>query len=240
MKRISAIFLFAIMIGTCLGQGTIQWVIPITSLIAQTNTTQYSPLFGDFPPVGGAVGNTAQASSGLVYYYELLYNTAFTGSQAPVPDYATLFGGTWLDTGLTATNSSVAGRIQMINYSTAATVPWSRGTTNNIMLVGWSANLGTDWLTVSNILANWYNGGVGTTMEVAYFGESATGYINPGTDNPGVSIFGSYPVANVGLPIYNPSTSPMNLYILPVPEPGTLSLACLGGFSLLLLRRRRK
>jgi hypothetical protein len=120
-------------------------------MTAQTNSGQL--YLGGGSTGFGTIGNTAPANTGLKYYYELLYNTSFTGSQVPVPDSASLFGGTWLDTGLTATNSNAAGFLVPVNPTTTAVVPWASGTTNNIMLVGWSANLGTSWLIVSNELA---------------------------------------------------------------------------------------
>ena len=105
MRTIFAILLSLGTIGTCLGQGVVDWESsPSAWFIAQTNGFQFYG--GGF--AGGSVGNTAPASSGLAYYFELLYNTNFTGSQVPTPDYTTLFGGTWLDTGLTATNSNGA------------------------------------------------------------------------------------------------------------------------------------
>jgi hypothetical protein len=241
MKTIFAIFFSLGTFGTCLGQGVVNWAIsPFVNVIVQTNESQF---YGGGPQIFGPVGNTASASSGLVYYFELLYNTNFAGSQVPTPDYTTLFGGTWLDTGLIATNGNNAGRIVMMNPNNYAVVPWDRGTTNHIMLVGWSANLGTSWLQVSNELANWNAGYSGIISGAAFFGESATGYITP-NDSPalGAVLFNSEPTAN-GLPIYNPSSSPMQLYILtdsiPGPEPSTLALAGLGALTLLLLRRRK-
>jgi hypothetical protein len=200
------------MTGTCLGQGTVYWAaIPPIAITAQTNTQQYSPIFSGGATNPGAIGPTAPASSGLIYYYELLYNTNFTGSQVPTPDAAALLG-TWFDTGLTATNGSFAGRLMPVNPNVAALVPWI-GTTNNIMLVGWSANLGTSWLAVSNKLANWAYYSNSLTGE-AFFGESATGYLTPkfGT-TPGAAVFAPGPTEN-GLPIYSPN---MQLYWLPPP-----------------------
>ena len=178
MKTVLAILSCVGTIGTCHGQGTVNWaIITPAALTAQTNAAQYSPIFGGGTGFG-PVGDTAPASSGLVYYFELLYNTSFTGSQMPTPDFATLLAEPAHDTGLTATNSNIAGRLAPVNGNTAAVVPWASGATNNIMLVGWSANLGTDWLTVSNTLASWNSSFPYIGPDVAYFGESATGYLN--------------------------------------------------------------
>jgi hypothetical protein len=201
------------MTGTCFGQGTVYWAgLSAAAITAQTNTQRFSQVFGNGGTNPGTIGYTAPASSGLAYYYELLYNTNFTGSQAPTPDAAALLG-TWLETGLTATNHrNTAGWLLPVNPNIAAVVPWAPWTTNNIMLVGWSANLGTSWAAVKIKLANWDYYSSSITGE-AFFGESATGYITPGIANPSPMVFGTGPTAN-GLPIYSQN---MQLYWLPPP-----------------------
>jgi hypothetical protein len=218
--------------GAAFAQGNVDWLgINPFAMTAQTNMTQASPLFGGGLTGTGTIGAAGgNASLGTGFYYELLYNTAFSGSQVAAPTTLAQLA-TWQDTGLTATNSYVAGRLAVVNGNTGAQVPWSPGTTNNIMLVGWSANLGTSWLSVSNKLAN---GNVFSTP-YAFFGESATGYISPFSYIPGAPVFGIAPGAE-GLPIFSLNTQ---LYIL-VPEPGTIALAGLGGLSLLLFRRRKQ
>lgn len=221
MKTIFAILSLIGMTGTCLGQGTVNWAgISAAVITAQTNTQQWSPLFGGGSSGGGTIGNTAPASSGLVYYYELLYNTNFTGSQVPTPNTVAALFGTWLDAGLMATNSDLAfasGRLTPVNPNFAAAVPWDKGTTNNIMLVGWSANLGTSWAEVANELANWdyYRS---TITGAAFFGMSATGYLTPQASGtaPGAAVFATGPTTN-GLPIYSPN---MQLYWLSPLESG--------------------
>ena len=220
------------MTGAAFAQGTINWsLISPAAMTAQTNSTAYSPLFPGFgTPVGGAVGNTGPAYAG--FYYELL-NLA-TGSQAAKPTtVASLL--TWSDTGLGATNAGNAGFLTPIAGSTAATVSWANGVTNSIMLVGWSANLGTSWLAVSNDLKNW--AAVGTTIAGnAFFGMSTTGFITPATGNPGVNAFATS-AQLYGLPISSLLTQ---LNVLPVPEPATMALVGLGGLALVLFRRQRK
>jgi hypothetical protein len=213
-------------------QGTVNWSsINFSGITAQTNSTQF---YNDGSSGGGAVGATAPSTSGLVYYFELLYNTSFTGSQIASPNYFGLFNGTWLDTGLGATNSQTAGRLAPVNPNSAAVVPWANGITNNIMLVGWSAALGTSWPSVSNLLANWNTFGSGSVFEPSYFGVSTTGYLNPGNGNPGVQVFGTSATTS-GLPINSPD---MQLFTMPItitPEPSTIALAGLSGLCLLLL-----
>ena len=202
----------------------------------QTNATTSGPLFGNIAE-SGFIGATATAAHG--FYYELLYNTAFTGSQAPSPNYGALFvgGGIWLDSGLTATNTvSSTGKASPMPANTGATVPWANGTTNNIVIVGWSADLGTSWGAASNNLANWATSPI--LGQNSFFGVSTTGYINPFTGNPGAVAIGT--AASVsGLPIFSLNTQLYLLPTTPIPEPTTMVLAGLGGLSLLLFRRRK-
>lgn len=222
--------------GSAFAQGSVNWgSISAGNYTAQTNSTLYSPLFGGGPAPGGAIGNAGGATGG--FYFELLYNTSFTGSQVARP--TTLAGlATWQDTLLQATNSATPGRLTVMFGINGAPVPWAAGTTNNIMLVGWSANLGPSWLVVSNELATGsYIGILQGLGQNGYFGVSVTGYINPFATGvtPGAAVFGSAATSQ-GLPIMSLLTP---LYVLPVPEPTTIALIGLGGLSLLLFRRRQ-
>jgi hypothetical protein len=245
MKKLTLTVVCALAVaGAAFAQGTVNWSSASTSLIVQTNSTVYSPLFG-----GGATGTGAAgvmgtgAQVGAASYYFTLLDQAYTGSQAAVPTSLSAlatWSPAWASATVYATNGTVAGRpIMTPANDNGQIVNWATGTTNSIILVGWSANLGTSWLVVSNGLAT------GSYISVlgganGFVGFSATGYIAPGSANPGNSLFGSAALANIGLPIYNPSGSPMVLYALPVPEPATLALAGLGGLSMLLFRRQRK
>jgi len=210
------------MTGAALAQGTLNWgTISAASMTAVTNSQTYSPLFGGQSTGSGATGvtGTGFASLGTGFYYELLYNTNFTGSQVASP--TTLAGlALWQDTGLSASNNPASpGRLANINPNNGASVPstWNNGTTNNIMLVGWSANLGSTWSGVggvSNIIANW-----AYTTSNSFFGETLTGYLNPLATgvSPGSVVWGGAPTTQ-GLPIKSLLTP---LYLLPVPEPAT-------------------
>jgi len=217
--------------------------ISFSAMTAQSNSVVYSPLFGG-GPANGVAGATGVSVNG--FYYELLYGGGtFSGSQifganSPSNSFNNLFAGganAWLDTGLEAVNSGAsAGRLAVLGATSGASVPWSAGTTDNIVLVGWSSNLGTSWLTVSNELAT------GSYISVlaganGFFGASAAGYLTSGSS----SSSGTIPFANApsaaGLPIFSLATP---LYLLPVPEPATIALAGLGGLAMLAFRRQRK
>jgi len=214
--------------------GNLNWgSAPFSSITAQTNTS-VSPLFGG-TGTGGTVGNTGGAiSSGLGYDYELLY-TSFSGTQATITTLASLLA--WQDTGLSATNGNTAGRLQVVNPNSGAQVPWAPGTTDSIVLVGWSADLGSSWLVVSNELATGsYKTVLGSNL--GFLGVSTTGYTTTfdTSTSPGATVFNNGATTE-GLPIFSLLTP---LYLVPVPEPTTLALAGLGGLSLLLFRRQRK
>ena len=221
-------------------QGTVNWsAISFVAMTAQTNTTGSGPLFGGLSYGGGTIGNAGgSAAGGTGFYFELLY-APYTGVQAPEPtSLAALLS--WSDTGLEASNANTAGRLAPINPNAGVIVPWSPGTTDSIMMVGWSANMGSSWSAVEAILENGF-----APPPNACLGVSATGYITTlgTTVSPGSTVFGTGPTAQ-GLPIFSLNTQ---LYAMPLdysppppptPEPGTLALAGLGGLSLFLFRRR--
>jgi hypothetical protein len=224
--------------GAAFAQGTVNWGAAVpTGFTAETNATVYSPLLGGGSAVGGTIGLTATPALG--FYYELLYTT-YSGTQAAVP--ATLSAlESWSDAGLEMTNVTAStGKAAGYPNNTEATVPWAPGITDSIVLVGWSANLGTSYSTVLTELEQWTTGAdySQSISGPAYFGVSATGYQSLGSANPGTTIIGT---ANntVGKQLDSPNTQLYLLPVAPVPEPTTLALATLGGASLLLFRRRK-
>ena len=225
MKKLFLTFGLITMSGAAFAQGIVNWsAIPFNAMTVQTNTTQGSPLFGD--GVTGIGGGLAAGG----FYFELLY-APYTGAQAPVPTTLAELAA-WSDAGLEAQSSASAGKLAPINPDAGATVPWAAGTTDSIVLVGWSANLGSTWSAAEAEIMNqevWFAWG-------AYLGFSATGYIAPVSYSPGAMLFG--PPTAQGVPIYNPPSNPMELYPI-FPEPSTLALAGLGGLVLLLFRRRK-
>jgi hypothetical protein len=259
MKKLTLTIVCAMaMTGAAFAQGYVNWAPNSPDVTFETNSLVYSPLFGggNAPAyINGAVaaaGLTATTASG--FYYELL-TQAYSGS--PSTD-TTVWDGTWTGAagigGLNMTGVNGTGLPTHAGWVTAGTVNgasgasvqvnWASGITQSVVLVGWSANLGSSWVTVSNILGQLSVGNQAPLLAAdpsgtqAFFGETTIGSINPTAAAPGDTIFysSSAPLAT-GNPIFSLNTQ---LYLLPVPEPATMALAGLGGLGLLLFRRRRQ
>lgn len=213
-------------------QSSVNWsAISFANFTAQTNAAS---VYGGGSLPGGAVGDIqGSASLGTGYYFELLIGSVWNGTaEAPPTTFAGL--SSWTDSGLEASNSLTHGRIVPMNPNPAATVnALSATVSNNIMLVGWSANLGSTW---SAALVN--NMEYGDWTGNAFLGESVVGYIEGATlpAFQGNNLFGTT-AQTYGTPIQSLNTP---LYMLAIPEPGTMALAALGGASLLLSRRKKK
>jgi hypothetical protein len=248
MKKLTLTIVCAMaMTGAAFAQGYVNWNIPTADVTVETNAQTFSPLFGGGSTGSGTVGLTATVANG--FYYALL-----TSTTVPTTD-TTVWDGSWTGAAgnggvaMTAVNTTglthggVAPATVNGASGTGVQVNWAAGTTQSVVLVGWSANIGLlgtgaeTWVNVSNILANWstYQSSV---VGQAFFGETTIGSVNPTGASPGDTLFAtsSTPLAT-GTPIFSLNTQ---LYLLPVPEPATMALAGLGGLGLLLFRRRRQ
>jgi len=230
--------------SAALAQGTIQWNIIPTDYTAQTNSQTYSPLLGGGSTGSGAVGGTfgSSATGGGAFYVELLYQAysgnggvAGSGNVAQPTTLAQLAA--WTDSGYGATNNPAsAGKTITINSSSQAIVPWNPGTTDSLMLVEWSANLGTTFAAALATLESPTS--LSSLVGQAFIGTSTTGYITPNAvGTSGAPIFsGTQGNSANGIPINGINTQ---LYLVPVPEPSTIAMAAFGGLSLLALRRKK-
>ncbi|MDR3573131.1 MAG: PEP-CTERM sorting domain-containing protein [Anaerolineaceae bacterium] len=227
-KTIIAIAVLGAVGLSAYGQGTVAW--------ANSNGTKVSTN----SVVGGAATGAVNASGtagGINFYYTLFYSTTQTSVAG---NTAALVGNTgtyafnasgWTDglgTGNYGTNAA-AGRIQSSNPNADGSTSLAGiagGTAANWVVVAWSANIGSTISALQSYLAN--NG----PMVNGWVGESVVGSGSPGTlgSTPAGGIFGAsspfIPGFTAGL-------------VVPVPEPGTLALAALGGASLLLFRRKK-
>jgi hypothetical protein len=173
-------------------QATFQWQAPSTSFLGQTNSTAYSPFepsSGTPSPAGGP--GLAFGSGTFPVRYELLTSSNLSAAATNLSQFSGMLATAWLDTGLTMTNT-VANNGRMIppsnqqGSSVAAITNWAAGSTQNAMVVGWSANLGTNWAQALSKLTNW-PASAASVAGTAWFG------INSGSNAVGITAFNVNP-----------------------------------------------
>ena len=182
--------------------------------------------------LGGASGNAL--TPGGVLYYELL--TAPSTVTTIDGSLQNLFSSTWSDTGISATNGGLPGR--MHGAQITAALNWNQGVQQAFIIVGWSANEGTSWSQVSSELLGaalvpqngsyyWTGGGLtpGGVIGATIVGSA----IAAPNGNPGTQLFGPNP---------GQVQSTTELYVS-VPEPGAVALAGLGAAALLIRKKRK-
>jgi len=211
MKKIIAIIGLSVACIGAFGQGTVNFINTSATLISTNGATT------------GALANVANQ-----YVFAIL-TAPMVGFGSPQTS-ANITDGTWTFDGIYGNNIAAYGRFSGGN-NVATTTGWGAGVTNSYVIVGWSANLGATWSSISNQLAS------GSWSANGYFGVSSIAFGMAGGGPSSLSpfgLFGTGPVA-AGTPL----TSGFTLYAVSVPEPSTIALAGLGAASLLLFRRRK-
>ena len=240
-KSIFASLILASAAFSARSQGLISLLEPKGTVVTNSATGQG---FGDAYTGAGS------------YYYELLDMTASSwaglsaSQQAGADNLAANPADVslWTDSGVSGVNSDAisAGGITGLGGlagTTAANWPAPTGSSYSsaagydyYVVMGWTANAGTSWETLSNELQN------GTVPALGIIGETPVmyNYAGGGTSSLGApNVFS--PSSFTGLAGSGAGANPTNpeLYLLTIPEPPTFALVGLGGLSMLFLRRRK-
>jgi hypothetical protein len=190
--------------------------------VAFANSTSSRFSTNGFNTAGGGGVGVAPAAPPGAYYFELLV----------APTNQTTINGSltgWTDTGVTGTNTSVAGI--MATASLGCLIPGYGATaTANFAVLGWSGNIGPNF---SQALAAWNNGepqyNYGVTSGIAFMGLStvAKNVALAPQGGPYNNVWGASSAGLIQGMVLSPSA----------PEPGSLALIGLG--ALVLFRRRK-
>jgi len=219
MKKILTIMSLAAVTTLLHAQGFIEFVGNVADIT--TNTGTFLPAGGE---VSGVSGKTDTAIGGAYDYALLWANSALTGGAGNAGwNLMTTNGGA--AGSLAGSTGAAPGSLTGTGTTSGIAVDLAAGTPVDVMLVGWSASLGSSWATVLGELnSNTWNSNGG------FFGETAVSTMTP------------FATAGAGDPTVFTTMYPngsLVLYAVPTPEPTTIALASLGGLSLLALRRKK-
>ena len=218
------------------GQGTV--TLLDSAFLVQTNT-------------GVGTGNAGTGTRS--YYYTVLVSTydgsaptAITNNSASSLFSASVTGSTWTWAGIMGTNNAItkgaigapAAQVMAAGiWDGPTTSAYTTGTIRFYEVIGWSANEGSDWGTISNsiVTGNWAVTGAG-----AWFGASDIAYNYSGGGTGGAATVPLFTTSTLtGLTGSGLQALSLFPIVSAVPEPSTFALAALGGASLLLFRRRK-
>jgi len=205
------------------GQGYIEFYGSSANI--ETNTASF---YNQVAYGSGTAGKTAAYSlGGQIFDYALLFLSSNPGGSANPTNQSWSSVSTYVGSNLIiGTNSVAPGGLYGLNTSSGVQVNMAATTQYWVMLVGWSANLGT----LAQVLTQYGNASWNAN---GYFNFETVGTMTPNS------------AAGSGDPTIFPGTwanSTFSLFAVApagTPEPSTLALAALGGASLLMFRRRK-
>jgi len=236
MKKLAATLCLTALATAAFAQGTVNSANN-TSTLFRTNSLA----------TGGTSGNTANgAPSAGGFIYQLLVAPSTVASVDA--SLQSLLSGPWSTGGITMTNGLLAsgGRIAGPSGTAGQTQNWPAGSFQSFIIVGWSANEGSDWNALkANLLgASLTSAGGGQQWSQGTTGQLVNGgYIGASTQQTGASgdAVGAAPFSLFGAtgPSGTPISTPTTLWLVNVPEPTSFALVGLGSAALMIFRRRK-
>jgi len=188
--------------------------------------------------IGGTAG-LALSASGPGYFYEVL-SAPSTVTTIDSSLQALFQSGTpWVDSGLTASNTTFAGRE---NAGSGNVNGWAAGETRSFIIVGWSGSEGTTWASLAaklngaTLSGGMWTGGTlvnGGWVGATSIGNRQAGGLVSGNTIPTPSLFGTASDAQ-GTPIIGTT----DLFVV-APEPTSFALVGLGAAAMMIFRRRK-
>jgi hypothetical protein len=171
------------------------------------------------------------------WFYEVL--TAPSTVTSVDASLQQLLSAPWSDTGLMASNTGLAGRM---NAGSSTVNFWPAGQTNSFIIVGWNAIEGSNWSTVAARLqgAIGFPGGFagGQLVFGGFLGATTVGFRQAGGVSTGYTIPAPLLFSAGADAQGQPITTPTDLWVI-TPEPPSIALAVPGLVALTVFRRRK-